>query len=114
MLFQFLRKIDTSLPADPVVTSPIAQEVVATSSTDLVIDYSGSKITMHQGGSIDVESTTVNISAGNVNVTGKVTAANIEATSELKGATALIGGRQFASHTHSGVQSGASNTGGVV
>lgn len=99
---------------------PFSQEVVATSADDLVIDYDGSTITMHPEGVVDIDaaeinmtSPTVNIDATDVNVTGKLTAANVEATSEVKGATANIGGKDFATHTHSGVTVGGGITGAV-
>lgn len=81
---------------------------------DVIISYAGSKISIKPDSSIEAESNTINLIADNVNVSGKITASSIEATGEIKSATALIGGKQFATHLHSGVQSGLSNTGVVV
>tara|TARA_R110000787_G_scaffold201578_1_gene312390 strand:- start:3120 stop:3767 length:648 start_codon:yes stop_codon:yes gene_type:complete len=89
------------------VTSP------AENNTDLLIKYGGSKIKLKPGGVVDIESTTININATDVNLSGKLTAENVEATSELKGTTGLIGGKDFATHTHSGVTPGPGVSGPV-
>lgn len=100
---------------------PFSVQSPVESADDLMIDYDGSQIVIHPAGVMDIsaeqinmDAPTVNIDATNVNVSGKLTAANVEATSQLKGATALIGGKNFATHTHSGVTVGAGNTGAVV
>lgn len=107
---------------------PFNEVSAAENNDDLLIDFDGSKIRLKPDGVVEAEATEidliadnvnitapdVNIDATNVTVTGKLTAANLEATSEMKSATALIGGRNFATHTHSGVTTGPGNTGGVV
>ena len=107
---------------------PFSVESPVESADDLLIDYDGSQIVMHPAGVVDIsadeinmDSTTVNVTAPtitldatNVNVSGKLTAANLEATSEMKSATAVVGGKNFATHIHSGVTVGAGNTGAVV
>lgn len=106
---------------------PFNVESPVESADDLMIDYDGSQIIMHPAGVVDIiaeeinmDSTTVNITAPtitldatNVNVSGKLTAANLEATSQMKSATALIGNKDFATHTHGGVTVGAGITGAV-
>lgn len=91
------------------------------SADDLMIDYDGSQIVIHPAGVMDIsaeqinmDAPTVNIDATNVNVSGKLTAANLETAGEMKSGTAVIGGKNFATHTHSGVTVGAGNTGAVV
>jgi hypothetical protein len=85
----------------------------AENNNDLLITYDGSKIKLKPGGVVDIVATTVNIDATNITVTGKLTAANLEATSEIKSATALIGGKDFATHKHTGVIPGPGITGPV-
>lgn len=99
----------------------------AENNDDLLIDFDGSKIRLKPNGVVEAEAIEIDLIADNVNitaphvnidatnvvVTGKLTAANLEATSEMKSATALIGGKAFATHTHSGVTSGPSTTGPV-
>jgi hypothetical protein len=93
--------------------SPFSEEVVAESKDDLVISCNDSKITMKPSSLVKIKATTLEIESTNVNVSGKLTANNIEATSQIKSATASIGGKDFATHTHGGVMSGASMTGVV-
>lgn len=92
---------------------PFSEISEAENNDDLLISFSGSKIRLKPGGVIEAETSQINLIANNVVVTGKLTAANLEATSEIKSATALIGGKNFATHTHSGVTSGPSITGPV-
>ena len=92
---------------------PFSEISEAENNDDLLISFSGSKIRLKPGGVIEAETSQINLIANNVVVTGKLTAANLEATSEIKSATALIGGKVFATHTHSGVTSGPSITGPV-
>jgi hypothetical protein len=106
--------------------NPFSTTSPAANNTDLLIKYDGSEVKLKPSGIIDINATEANITTPNLNITGdvditgdvtisgKVTAANVEATAELKGATALIGGKDFATHTHSGVTSGPSNTGPVT
>lgn len=106
---------------------PFSEISDAENNDDLLISFSGSKIRLKPDGVVEAEASEINLIADNVNitapdvnidasnvvVTGKLTAANLEATSEMKSATALIGGKAFATHTHSGVTSGPSTTGPV-
>lgn len=99
---------------------PFSEQVPAVSADDFVIDYDGSTITIHPAGVVDIDaaevnmtSPTVNIDATNVNVTGKITAGNIETAGEMKSGTAVIGGKAFATHTHGGVTPGVGTTGVV-
>jgi len=98
----------------------------AANNTDLLVKYDGSEIKLKPSGVIDINATEANITTPNLNITGDVditgnvtisgdlTAANVEATSELKGATALIGGKDFATHTHTGVTPGGGTSGPVT
>ena len=56
----------------------------------------GASITI-SGGSINIKASSVNIDAANVNI----------------GSSTVIDGHNFVGHTHGGVTSGGSNTGGV-
>ena len=106
--------------------NPFSKTSPAANNTDLLIKYDGSEVKLKPSGVIDINATEGNITANNVNITGdvditgdltvsgKITGQNVEATAEVKGATALIGGKDFATHTHSGVTSGSSNTGPVT
>jgi len=76
---------------------------------------SGSSQIFQSDGTIDINSSNDTINASgtvnvtiNLNVTQTINCANIVA------GNAQIAGRIFLNHAHSGVQSGASNTGGVV
>lgn len=93
--------------------SPFSNSNPATSADDLLIQCNNSSITMKPSSVVDIKATTINIQADNVNVSGKLSAQNIEASSNLKGATATIGSKDFATHTHGGVVSGPSITGVV-
>ena len=98
----------------------------ANNNTDLLVKYEGSELKLKPSGVIDITSSNLNMTVDNINVTGEVNisgnvtisgnlkADNVEATSELKGATASIGGKAFASHTHTGVTPGGSITGSVT
>jgi len=106
--------------------NPFSVASSAENNTDLLIKYDGSKIKLKPSGVIDINATEANITANNVNITGdvdvtgdvtisgKLTAENVEATSGLVGQTALIGGKDFATHTHPGVTSGTGTTGPVT
>ena len=106
--------------------NPFSKTSPAANNTDLLIKYDGSEVKLKPSCVIDINATEGNITANNVNITGdvditgdltvsgKITGQNVEATAEVKGATALIGGKDFATHTHSGVTSGSSNTGPVT
>lgn len=93
----------------------------AENNTDLLMSYSGSKVRLKPNGVLEIESKTagitvptVNFNSTNVIVSGKLTAQNLEAKAEMKSATALIGGKDFASHTHLGVTVGSGTSGGVA
>lgn len=94
--------------------NPFNVTSAAENNEDLLIAYDGSKIRFKPNGIVEAEALQINLISENVTVTGKLTAANLEATSEMKSATALIGGKDFATHIHSGVTTGAGNTGIVV
>lgn len=92
----------------------------AENNSDLLLSYAGSKVRLKPDGVIEAEASEINLIADDVNidspnvmVTGKLTAMNIEATSEMKSATANIGGKDFATHTHGGVTPGGGATGVV-
>lgn len=107
--------------------NPFSNPSNAENNDDMLLCYDGSKIRLKPDGVIEAEATQidltadevnitapdVNIDATNVIVTGKLTAANIEATSEMKSGTAVIGGKAFATHTHGGVTPGPGTTGAV-
>lgn len=61
------------------------------------------------GSTINIVGSTVNITAPTVNVTGRTT---VDGQTTITGATD-IQGRDFLTHTHSGVETGGGNTGGV-
>jgi len=106
--------------------NPFNKTSPAANNTDLLIKYDGSEVKLKPSGVIDINATEGNITANNVNiignvditgdltVSGKITGQNVEATAQVKGTTALIGGKDFATHSHSGVTPGASNTGPVI
>lgn len=106
--------------------NPFSKTSPASNNTDLLIKYDGSEVKLKPSGIIDINATKGNITANNVNITGnvditgdltvsgKITGQNVEATAQVKGATALIGGKDFATHTHTGVTSGPFNTGPVT
>lgn len=111
--------------------SPFIASGVA-NNEDVIISYKGSTISIKPDSTIEAETGTANIIAdevnisgnlnvggnvtvvGNVDADGKLTANAVESVTEIKSLTALIGGKDFATHLHSGVQSGGSNTGVVV
>lgn len=131
-LEEFLKDGKQATPDDPrqfdltdavahIGMKPFSEQVPSNSPDDFVMDYDGSTLTLHPEGIVDIDaqevnmtSPTVNINSTNVNVSGKLTAGNIETAGEMKSATAVIGGKPFATHTHSGVTTGAGNTGAVV
>lgn len=108
------------------------------SGEKIIYNSNGTKIHLKQNGDIDIQatddnkqpninitaSTNVNINATNVSITatdstlnGNVTIdGNLEVTgdSTLTGTGTTIAGKNFLSHTHSGVTTGAGVTGGVV
>jgi hypothetical protein len=98
----------------------------AANNTDLLVKYDGSEVKLKPSGVIEINATEANITVPNINATGDVnitgnltvsgniTGQNIEAIAELKGATALIGGKDFATHTHSGVTPGGGTSGPVT
>lgn len=137
-LEQWLQDGKQSTPDDPrqnnltdavahIGLNPFNVPSAAENNDDLLIAYDGSKIRFKPSGVVEAEasqidliadnvnitSPDVNIDATNVTVTGKLTAANLEATSQMKSATALIGNKDFATHTHSGVTVGGGITGAV-
>ena len=130
-LEQWLQDGKQSTPDDPrqnnltdavahIGLNPFNVPSAAENNDDLLIAYDGSKIRFKPDGVVEAEASeidliadNVNITATNVTVTGKLTAANLEATSEMKSATALIGGKDFATHTHGGVTPGGGITGVV-
>ena len=123
-LEEWLKNGNSTTPDDPrqfdltdaiafLGANPFSTTCKAESADDLLIECNNSSITMKPSSVIDIKATTINIQASNVNVSGKLSAQNIEASSNLKGATATIGSKDFAAHTHGGVMSGASITGVV-
>lgn len=130
-LEEFLTNGQINTPDDPrqnnltdavafIGLNPFSKTSPAENNTDLLINFSGSKIKLKPDGIVDIETAELNITAPAVNVesddvviSGNLTAANVEAIGELKSATAAIGGRDFATHTHSGVTTGPGTTGPV-
>ena len=92
---------------------PFSEISSAENNDDLSIVFAGSKIILKPNGVIKAEASNINIS-GNINITGKLTAQNLEAISQIKGATALIDDKDFATHTHIGVTVGSGITGVVA
>lgn len=124
-LEEWLKNGNNSTPDDPRMfdltdaiailgLDPFSSSIDVNSSDELVIDCNQSRITMKPSSVVDIKATTINIDSTNVSITGKLTAQNIEANSNMKSSTATIGGKNFASHIHSGVTSGSSTSGGVV
>lgn len=79
-----------------------AEAVMAAGNSVLTIPSTGA-VTLTSGASVSITSPVVNID-GDVNITGSMTA--------TVGAT--IGGIEFGTHVHTGVQPGSGNTGGPV
>lgn len=76
------------------------------SQPSVVSGFSGSSAQLRNASGsacIEISGNTINISAANVNVNGKTV---------INGGT-TIDGKNFLGHTHSGVESGGSDTGGV-
>ena len=69
----------------------------------------GSAYVELSGSTINIVGSAVNITAPNVTVTGRTT---VDGKTTITGATD-IQGRDFLSHTHSGVETGGGSTGGV-
>lgn len=69
----------------------------------------GSAYVELSGSTINIVGSAVNITAPNVTVTGRTT---VDGKTTITGATD-IQGRDFLSHTHTGVQTGGGSTGGV-
>ena len=130
-LEQWLQDGKQSTPDDPrqnnltdavahIGLNPFNVPSAAENNDDLLIAFDGSKIRLKPNGVVETEALeidliadNINITADNVTITGKLTAANLEATSEIKSATAVIGGKNFATHTHTGVIPGPGITGPV-
>ena len=68
-------------------------------------DESGSTKVNVTSGSVSVQGTSVNVIGSTISINGS----NVSL-----GASTTIDGKSFLNHTHSGVESGSSNTGGVV
>lgn len=90
-------------------------------STAQLRNESGSAFVELDGNNIRIKGSTVSIEADNIKTESssyKIEATNfgIEAENSVidGGGRTMIDGRQFMEHTHSGVESGPSNTGGVV
>lgn len=131
-LEEWLNKGEQITPDDPRqnhLTDAIAilgfrsfnQNSAAENNTDLLMAYSGSKVRLKPDGALEIESKTaaitvptVNFNSTDVIVSGKLTAQNLEAKAEMKSATAAIGGKDFATHTHNGVKSGVEISGAVT
>lgn len=79
----------------------------AQNNTDLLIKYSGSEIVLKPNGNIDINATNCNMTIDTVNIVGDI---NITGNVTISG-TLSVAGKDFATHTHGGIQSGGSNTG---
>jgi hypothetical protein len=86
------------------------QKVVDFDPDNLVIKSTNgnSKITLKTNGEVVIDTTTATIN-GNLDVTGKITAPTIEASTSLKAGTAEV-----KDHVHGGVTAGGSNTSPLV
>lgn len=78
----------------------------------MIFTPQGSKIYLKNDGSIEIIAAKQKISiVGDVSISGKLT---VQGDADLKGTGTKIANKTFLTHTHSGVQSGPSNTGGVT
>lgn len=66
------------------------------------------------GATVNIKASTINLEAGVVNVNGNETAFNSTNLSFNGSGSTTIEGKRFLAHTHSGVQTGSGNTGGVA
>lgn len=91
-----------NIDSDEVIIQNQSSNIKINVDGSIIITAGSSIITITQDGSIDISGTTINIT-GDLVVSGNITSA-----------TATIGGKDFATHIHSGVTSGSANTGVVV